>query len=178
MAAVVRVLDGAGAKPDPAKQDPIPANIRRIERQIERNARFYRAGVRAGIALDPELVSVGAHATFGPIFTPRLHFRPNVEVAYGELTTLFAVNLEGIYRLAALRTGTAWAPYAGGGATLGFSHRGFSVDDGRSFDFDDLDFNGGLTLLAGVEKPSGVFIELKSTIYTDPHLRLLVGFTF
>jgi hypothetical protein len=130
--------------------------------------------------LDPELVSLGAHATLGPIFSPRLLLRPNVEFAYGELTTLFAVNLEGIYRLTTTMPRNRWSPYAGGGATLGFSHRGLSAegDDGRSFDFDDFDFNGGLSLLAGVERPGGAFIELKATIYTDPTVRLLFGYTF
>jgi hypothetical protein len=158
----------------------IPPNVQRLERDISRNFRRYRAGVRAGVALDPELISLGVHATIGPVFTRRLQFRPNVEFAYGELTTLFAVNLEGIYRLTDTMPRDRWSPYAGGGPTLGFSHRGFSTPEGsdRSFDFGDFSFNGGLNLLAGLEKPNGVFIELKATVYTDPHLRLLFGITF
>lgn len=161
-------------------EDAIPASVRQVERQIARNVRRYRAGVRAGVGLDPELVSLGVHATLGPIFSRRLLFRPNVEFAYGELTTLFAVNLEGIYRLSQTMPRTSWSPYAGGGPTLGFSHRGFSTpaNTNRSFNFGDFTYNGGLTLLAGVEKPSGVFIELKATTYTGPHLRVLFGFTF
>jgi hypothetical protein len=75
---------------------------------------------------------------------------------------------------------TRWSPYAGGGAALGFSHRGLSGegDDGRSFDFDDVDFNGGLSLLAGVEWPGGTFIELKAIICAQPTVRLLFGYTF
>jgi hypothetical protein len=90
------------------------------------------------------------------------------------------VNLEGIYRLSQTMPRNQWSPYAGGGPSLGFSHRGFSTQtgDGRSFDFHDLSFNGGLNVLAGVEKPSGVFVELKATVYADPHLRLLFGITF
>jgi hypothetical protein len=167
--------------PAPARtEDVIPPNVRRLQREIERNVRRYRAGIRAGVALDPELISLGAHATLGPIFSRRLLLRPNMEFAYGELTTLFAVNLEGIYRLSETMPRNRWSPYVGGGPTLGFSHRGFSTaaSDGRSFDFGDFSFNGGINLLAGFEKPSGVFIELKTTVYTDPHLRLLFGVTF
>jgi hypothetical protein len=157
----------------------IPANVQKLERDIARNFRRYRGGVRAGVALDPELISLGVHATIGPIFTRRLQFRPNVEFAYGELTTLFAVNLEAIYRLSDSMPRDRWSPYVGGGPTLGFSHRGFSAEtDGRSFDFGDFGSNGGLNVLIGLEKPNGVFIELKSTVYTDPHLRLLFGVTF
>ncbi|HEY8550644.1 MAG TPA: hypothetical protein VIL35_11865 [Vicinamibacterales bacterium] len=160
-------------------EDPIPPRVRQLERQIERTARRYRAGVRGGVGLDPELVTVGAHATLGPLFTNRLYARPNVEFAYGELTTLFAVNLEAIYRLTPRLSRTRWSPYVGGGPALGFTHRGFEgTDDGRSFDFDDLSFNGGLNLIGGVEKASGAFMELKATIYADPTFRFLVGYTF
>jgi hypothetical protein len=34
-----------------------------------------------------------------------------------------------------------------------------------------------LTCWQGFEKPSGVFIELNTTVYADPHLRLLFGVT-
>jgi hypothetical protein len=122
------------------------------------------------------MILFGAHATFGPVFTPRVVLRPNAEIGWGELTTLVAVNLEAIYRITELRTGTAWAPYVGGGMSFGFSHEGFSPDDGR--DFDDLDSNGGLSLLAGVERPSGLMFELKTTLYTVPTFRMLLGFTF
>jgi hypothetical protein len=168
------------ATPPAASQDAIPPEIRRLERDIERAARRYRIGVRAGVGLDPELVLLGAHATLGPIFTRRLLFRPNAEFAYGELTTLFAVNLEAIYRLTPTVPRNRWSAYAGGGPTLGFSHRGFTAegDDGRSFDFGDFGFNGGLNLVGGVEKGTGTFIELKASIYTDPHVRLLFGVTF
>ena len=159
--------------------DAIPPRVRQIERDIEKNARRYRVGVRAGVALDPELIDLGAHATFGPIFSRQFLFRPNVEFAYGELTTLLALNLEGIYRLSATMPRNRWSPYVGGGPTLGFGHQGFSgTSDGRTFDFSQFTFHSGVNLLVGFEKPSGVFVELKSSVYTDPHLRLLFGFTF
>jgi len=161
-------------------QSNVPTAVRQSADDVEQAFRRFRVGIRGGVTLDPELISIGAHATLGPIFSRRLLFRPNVEFAYGEVTTLFAVNLEGIYRLTRTMPRGQWSPYVGGGPMLGFSHLGFSTPEGssRTFDFGDYNFNGGLNLLAGVERPSGAFIELKTSIYTDPHMRLLFGFTF
>lgn len=174
------VLEGPPAGEQPPTEEPVPASVRQVENQIARGFRRYGAGFRAGVALDPELISIGVHATLGPFFTRQLLFRPNFEFAYGELTTLVAINLEGIYRLNPTLSPTRWTPYAGGGPSFGFSHLGFSTPTGseRSFDFGDFDFKAGLNLLAGVEKGNGVFVELKTTLYTSPHLRLLVGITF
>jgi hypothetical protein len=170
----------AAAPAAPVNEDALPPEVRRMENQIARAARLYRLGIRGGVALDPELVDIGAHVTLGPVFSRRVFARPNVEFAYGELTTLFAINLEGIYRLSSGEVRRSWVPYFGGGPTLGFSHLGFSTPEGtdRSFNFGDFNFNAGINLLAGLERPSGAFLEIKSTIYTDPHFRLLFGFTF
>ena len=53
----------------------------------------------AGAALDPELILFGVHSQLGPIFHRDAFFRPNAEFAFGEVTDLIALNLEGIYRL-------------------------------------------------------------------------------
>jgi len=174
-----RVTVEGQRRPQPGG-DNVPPQLRQAERDISRTARRLRAGIRGGVGLDPELVSVGAHITVGPVFNRKLFFRPNAEFAYGELTSLFAVNLEGIYRLTDTMPRGSWSPYVGGGPMLGFSHQGFTTPAGteRSFDFGNFDFNGGIGPLALVERPNGTFIELKSTIYGDPHVRLLFGFTF
>ena len=66
----------------------VPPEVRRLERDIERQARRYQLGVRAGVALDPELIMVGVQAQVGPFFGDNIYFRPNVEFAYGEVTAL------------------------------------------------------------------------------------------
>ena len=168
-------------QPKPAQaSEPIPASVRRLERDIERQARRYGAGVRGGVGLDPEVLLVGVHARLGPIFSRNLSFRPNLEFGWGEVTKLFAVNLEGVYRLPFVPRGGRWYPYIGAGPTLGFSHQNFErAAAGESgIDFGDFEFNGGLNVLAGMEFRSGVFFEVKGTVYTSPHLRLLVGYTF
>src|SRR5690606_21026326 len=72
----------------------VPHEVRRVERQIERQVRRLQVGVRAGVALDPELVLLGVHAQVGPFFNSDVYFRPNVEFAIGEVTALFALNPE------------------------------------------------------------------------------------
>ena len=74
----------------------VPREVRRLERDIERQVRRYQVGVRTGVALDPELIMLGVHAQAGPFFNPDVFLRPNVEFAFGEVTALFALNLEAI----------------------------------------------------------------------------------
>jgi hypothetical protein len=168
----------AQAKP-PAASEPVPASVRRLEDQIERQTRRYGAGVRGGIALDPELILVGVHARFGPFFSRNLQFRPNVEFGFGEVTKLFALNLEGIYRLPFVPRNGRWQPYVGAGPSLLFKHQNFErAEAGEGIDFGDFDFEGGLNLLTGIEFRSGVFFEAKATVYASPHFRLIVGYTF
>ena len=62
--------------------------------RLRRDARRFGVGVVGGVGLDPELIDVGAHATFGPVFKPDLLFRPGLEIGAGEVTTFLGVNLE------------------------------------------------------------------------------------
>jgi len=181
IATVVTIITDrpAGVQEPSVNQDPVPPNVRRLERQIERQVRRFRVGVRGGTALDPELISIGAHATLGPFFDPNVSFRPNVELAFGEVTTLLALNLEGIYRLSPATRQTRWTTYVGAGPNFSFSHRGFEGEEnGDRFDFGEFDWDTGFNFLIGVENRNGVFVELKATAYASPHIRLLIGRTF
>lgn len=65
------VLDGDGAAAAASPTDePVPSDVRRIDAQIERQARRFRLGVKAGVGLDPEVLMVGAHSKMGPFFSP------------------------------------------------------------------------------------------------------------
>jgi len=86
-------------------------------------------GVSAGVALDPELIDFGVHATFGPIFKRGVDFRPGVEIGVGELTTLFGINLDVLYTFGGYNRQTRWIPYIGAGPNFALSHKGFSSDD-------------------------------------------------
>lgn len=168
-------------RPATASPEVVPSEVRNLERSIERQMRRYQGGIRAGMALDPELVLVGAHVQMGPFFHPDVAFRPNIEFAFGEVTTLFALNLEGIYRLPINMRQGRWAAYVGFGPAVTFLHQNFERDDGeREIDFGDFDTDFGLNILGGIRMRSGMFLELKTSIYSRPAptLRLIIGYNF
>jgi uncharacterized membrane protein len=173
----------ATARADAAPQN-VPPQARQAEADVERTVRRFRVGVEGGVSLDPELLNLGAHAAFGPIFHPGIEFRPGIEVGLGELTTLFGINLDVLYSLPGATGDTRWVPYIGAGPNFALSHRGFDtddedVDDERSrFDFGDTDFNGGFNFIAGARNQGGLFIEMKATAYGVSNIRLLVGYNF
>jgi hypothetical protein len=167
-----------------------PPDVQRLQTQIEREARRFRIGLDAGVALDPELISINAFTTMTPFVQQRgLMVRPNVELAFGEVTTLIALNVEGLYMLPGLRRSIRWAPYVGAGPNFTFSHRSVDeedfigdldappVDDDR-FDFSQWDWNNGFNFIVGARNPSGTFFEMKGTAWGVASIRLLGGFEF
>jgi hypothetical protein len=173
----------APATAEAAAEDPVPLQVRRLESQIEHGARKYRAGLMIGAALDPELISLAGSATMGPFFTRDFQFRPSLEFAFGELTTLFGIHLDAIYTLPGMPRSIRWSPYLGIGPSFAFSHRNFEEErvDGTQvdrFDFGDFSWNNGLNFIVGARSPKGVFFELKATAYGISKVRLMGGFEF
>jgi hypothetical protein len=161
-----------------AQTAPVPQKVRDIEGDIRRESRRWRLGVRAGAALDPELFMFGIQSQMGPIFHPRVQFRPNAEFDFGEVTDLIALNLEGVYRFSpASRVGN-WTPYVGAGPALIFIHQNFTA--GRDIDFGNFDYETGFNILAGVQSRRGTFLEMKSSLWSGPapKLRIIVGLNF
>jgi hypothetical protein len=159
----------------------VPQEVRRVERSIEREARRFQVGVRGGVALDPELVLIGVQSQVGPFFTDDLYFRPNVEFAYGEVTALFGLNLEAIYRLPINSRRGRWSAYFGAGPGFNFIHQSYETQSGGSrIDFGDFHSDTGLNILGGVRFRSGTFVELKTSVYSQPAptLRLIFGYNF
>jgi len=160
---------------------PIPPQVRNIENDIKHEARRWRLGARAGIALDPELVMFGVHSQMGPIFSRNVYFRPNAEFAWGEITDMVALNLEGVYRFQHARRG-AWSPYLGGGPALNFIHQSFKTQasDQRDISFGNFDYEIGFNILMGFENRHGTFFEVKTSLYSQPApvLRLILGKNF
>ncbi len=139
-------------------------------------------GVRTGVALDPELVLLGVHAQVGPFFNPDVYLRPNVEFAFGEVTSLFALNMEAIYRLPISSRQGRWSAHAGAGPGFTFLHQNFERNngEGRKIDFGDFHYDVGLNILGGLRYRSGMFLELKTSAYSKPApvFRLIVGYNF
>ena len=183
-ASTISVSSAASAQTGDASQpmEPVPPEIREIERDIERQAKRFRLGIRGGVGLDPEVVMIGAHTQLGPFFNPDLFFRPNAEFAWGEVTSLFALNLEAIYRLPVSSREGRWSAYAGGGPAFSFMHQDFNrpLGNGEDFDFGDFEYSTGLNILGGIQYRSGMFLELKASVYAEPAptLRMIVGYQF
>jgi hypothetical protein len=165
----------AGAPPtEPAV---VPLEIQNLESSIQRAARKFHLGVRGGVALDPELVIIGVHAQFGPFFSENLFFRPNVEFDWGEVTKLFGINAEMVYRLPLTSRYTAWNVYVGGGPAFNFAEQSFGHND---VNFSDFRYDAALNILVGIQYRSGLFAEMKTSVFANPSpsLRLLFGYTF
>jgi hypothetical protein len=160
----------------------IPPEVRRIERDIERQARRFQLGVRTGVALDPELVLIGAQIQIGPFFNENVFFRPNIEFAFGEVTALFALNPEVVYRLPLSTRQARWSTYVGAGPGFNFLHQNFKRFDGtgKRIDFGEFKSDVGLNILGGVRFRTGMFAEMKTSVYSDPSptLRLIIGYNF
>jgi hypothetical protein len=168
-----------GEAPPPAEEEQLPGSVRQLENSIKRQTKKYRLGVRGATALDPELFMFGAHGQFGPLFSENIYARPNLELGFGELTTLLAFNFEGIYRLPVVSRGSRWNIYAGGGPGLNWSHRNLSEETDRGkIDFGDMDLDVGFNFLLGLQSRDGVFVELKTSAYSLPTIRFEFGYNF
>lgn len=180
IASEVTVVQAAAA--DQGAPGPVvPPEIRRIERDIERTVRRYQVGVRGGVALDPELVLLGVEAQVGPFFRSDVYFRPNVEFGLGEVTAMFAFNPEMVYRLPLSSRSDRWSTYFGAGVGINLLHQNFEGQEGgKRIDFGDFHSDTALNILAGIRNRSGVFMELRTSVYSDPSptLRMIVGYTF
>lgn len=180
LATRVTILEPASKEEhaDTGEAAPIPPAVRELESNIKREARRWRLGVRAGAAFDPELFMFGVHSQMGPIFHSRVFFRPNAEFAFGEVTDLIALNLEGVYKMRALSEGRDWSPYVGAGPALIFIHQSFQ--HGRNIDFGNFDFDVGFNVLIGAQFRRGTFLEAKTSLYSRPApvFRLIFGYNF
>ncbi len=123
------------------------------------------AGVRGGISVDPDQFYFGGHLETSAL-VDRLHFRPNVEVGFGEDIMLIGVNMEFVYKFPS-RNG--WTLYAGGGPALNV----YTFDN-----VDDSATEAGLNVLVGVEQSSGLFFEFKVGAIDSPDFKFGVGWTF
>jgi hypothetical protein len=168
----------ASATDKGAQAAPVPEKVREVESDIRRESRRWRLGVRGGAAFDPELFTFGVQSQIGPIFHPRVLFRPNAEFAFGEVTDLIAMNLEAVYRFSNASRRGNWTPYLGAGPALIFIHQNFQ--SGRDIDFGNFDYETGFNILAGMQSRRGTFVELKTSLYSGPapKFRLIVGYNF
>jgi hypothetical protein len=177
----ITLVQGPEAARPPEEVANVPSGTKELERDIERELRRYQIGVRAGVALDPELVLVGVQGQIGPFFRSGVFFRPALDFGLGEVTAMFSLNGDVIYRLPFSSGQDRWSSYIGAGVGVNFVSQSFEgEEDGARIDFDEFESDTALNILAGVRRRGGMFLELKTSIYSDPSptLRLTVGYTF
>jgi hypothetical protein len=123
-------------------------------------------GVRAGVSVDPDQFYLGAHFETGAL-VDRLHFKPNVEVGFGDDLTLIAINFEFVYKIPARGP---WDLYVGAGPAINI----------YSFDFngEETETEPGVNFLFGAEHARGLFFEIKVGALDSPDLKFGVGWTF
>jgi len=161
--------------------EPVPADIRSMESDIQKQVRRFGVGIRGGVALDQELVMIGGQARFGPFFNSNFSFRPSLEAGFGEASTLVAINLEGIYRLPLTMRQSKWSTYFGGGIGLNFNKLGLPnglVASGEDVEIDNFQYDTVLTILVGVQFRSGMFTEIRAGAYGQPTIRIMLGYNF
>jgi hypothetical protein len=182
VASEVTVVSGAAAPAQGAEAAPVvPPAVRQLERDIERLARRFQVGVRGGVSLDPELVMLGAQAQVGPFFRSDIFFRPSIEFGIGEVTAMFAFNPEFIYRLPFSARQDRWTSYVGAGLGINLLHQDFERDDDdERIDFGDFRSDTALNIFGGLRNRNGMFLELKTSVYSDPSptLRMVIGYNF
>jgi hypothetical protein len=122
-------------------------------------------GLRGGISIDPDQFYFGGHVETSAL-VDRLHFRPNVEVGFGDDIMLIGANMEFVYKFPS-RGG--WTLYAGGGPALNI----YTFDD-----VDDSVTEAGLNIVIGAEQSSGLFFEFKVGAIDSPDFKFGVGWTF
>ena len=161
----------------PPEPDVVPLEIRDLENSIQRASHKFHLGLSGGIALDPELVLIGMHAQFGPFFSRNLFFRPNVEFDFGEVTKMFGINAEMVYRIPITSRYESWSMYVGGGPAFNFAQQSFGHNE---INFSDFRYDSALNILVGMQRRNGVFAEVKASVFANPapSLRLIVGYTF
>ena len=173
----------AETPPEEQLSDPVPPSVRKVESDIERQFQRYHGGFQFGAGLDPTLLSLMGFAGFESRFSKNLMFRPAAEFAFGELTKLFAIHLDGIYTLPGFSKMTRWSPYVGIGPNFAISHRNFEGEtvNGTTInkiDFGDWSWNNGLNFIVGARSPGGGSFELKGTAWGISKVRLLAGYQF
>lgn len=154
---------------------PPPPQVTQVTKQIKQKVRRWHVGGRIGAGFNPELFMFGLQSQIGPIFNPRLIFRPNAEFGFGELTDMFDLNVEAAYRLRTELRGR-WTPYFGMGPSFNFVHQGTSTKD---VSFSNFSYSTGFNVFLGAQKDR-TFVELKTSLWSakTPVLRVFIGYNF
>ena len=133
-------------------------------------------GVRLGFSTSPDQLVLGGQMSIGEV-APSLSFDPNVELGFGDNTTIIGFNLDMHYHFDL--SNSSWRPYIGAGAGINFVS--FDVPPGVGADDSETDVAGAFIFGAGVPTKGGnrFFTEAKLGLGSSaPDFKLLVGWNF
>lgn len=166
-----------GGTAETVQQTAVPVAVQNTEKVIEKNFRLFRLGFQGGFGLDPELADIGMHMQMGPFFSRDVFFRPSFDFGWGQITTMWALNGDVIFRPPFGPRGARWF-YFGGGPGFNFTER--SVGGAGNVNFSDFNYDATLNLLAGMQWRSGLYTEIRTAVFSQqvPVVRFVVGYTF
>ena len=165
-----------GGSPDTA-QSNVPVAVQNTQKVIEKDFEKYRLGFQGGFGIDPELADVGVHMQLGPFFTRDVFFRPSFDFGWGQVTRMYAINGDILFRPPFGPRGAHWF-YFGGGPGFNFVQRSFSANNVSYYS--NFNFDTTLNLVAGVQWRMGMYTELRTAVFSQqvPVVRFVVGYTF
>jgi hypothetical protein len=124
-------------------------------------------GIRGGVSGDPNQFYFGGHV-LTPAIVDRIHFRPNIEVGFGDDVTLGAFNFEFAYLFPETffpQSMRPWRLYVGAGPALNI----FSVDG-------ESNAEPGFNAFGGLMHEKGLFVEFKVGHLDSPNVKFGVGY--
>lgn len=127
------------------------------------------AGVRAGVSGNPDQFYFGGHVQT-PALVDRLHFRPNIEIGFGDDVTLGAFNFEFAYVFPETlfpESMRPWRLYVGAGPALNL----YSIAG-------ESDAEPGFNAFGGLQHEDGLFVELKFGELESPRVKFGVGYAW
>jgi hypothetical protein len=121
--------------------------------------------VRSGMNVNPDQFSVGGQYEFGPV-AQRLWLQPNMDMGFGDGSTLFAFNFDVVFRRP-LGKKTIWTAFAGGGPAINMYRINGSTQS-----------EAGASVVGGVIHRSGLFSEVRVGFLESPQVRVGAGYVF
>lgn len=188
--------------PDPQQPGTAPQPVQKAANVVQDTVKKYHIGVSAGVGLDPELIDVSGYGYWG-LFRS-LDLRPGLELGFGELTTLFGINVDVLYTFPGFSREARWVPYVGGGPNFTLSHEEISAaqeldiqptvtttttvttangttatqTSTNRFDFSNTKWQTGANFILGARNRRGMFLEMRATAYGVQIVRVVAGFGF
>jgi hypothetical protein len=132
---------------------------------------YAQFGLRGGLSVDPDQLYFGVHTQTDRILFDQFQLRPNIEVGFGDNSTVVSLNGEIAYPFQ-LENRTRL--YVGGGPSANIVSFNHPNDPTR----DDTAVRAGLNFMFGIDFSENYFAELKVGAIDSPQVKIGFGYTF